>query len=229
VPANDEEIWVLLTGKEIPEGKYEMNQFGRIRNVGWDDRLKEARLAAEQALRNDAPDAIEAFGRLMRMVGSHERPTLFLELAPLMSDDMFWRAVWDEWSSFDLIPHEKFQLIFIQRMGSWSRNAMKAGDRRRYAKLPQVFTAYRGSDLQAPIGLSWTLDWETAKGFARGHRGMRNVEPVIFEAQIDKHSVAAFLTARSEEELVLFTIYGADVVDVHPLDLAVLEAEIKKP
>ena len=76
--------------------------------------------------------------------------------------------------------------------------------RRFYESLPPIVTLYRGADRSIRKGLSWTLDLETAKGFAQGHRMLFNPHPTIFTARVRKSSVAFVCVDRQESECVLF-------------------------
>jgi hypothetical protein len=53
--------------------------------------------------------------------------------------------------------------------------------------------------------LSWTLDQTVADGFARGHRGIFNPNPVVLETVIAKRDIAFAVPDRGGE-LVLFAL-----------------------
>jgi len=83
---------------------------------------------------------------------------------------------------------------------------MEPEARRFYDSLPPMITLFRGGDRQSGKGLSWTLDIETAKGFAQGHRGLFNPNPTIFTARVRKSSIAFCCVDREESECVLFRL-----------------------
>jgi len=142
--------------------------------------------------------------------GSHERPgaflNIFLKNVPEFSERYrrFWPYVAQEWATFDRIPHRDYALCFRAFWIGWSADCMRPEARRFYDSLPPMITLYRGGDRQSGKGLSWTLDMETAKGFARGHRNLFNPNPTIFTARVRKSSVAFVCVDRQESECVLF-------------------------
>ena len=146
----------------------------------------------------------------LRWYGSHERPgaflDIFLENVPEYFERCrrFWPYVAQEWSSFDRIPHRDYARCFRAFWLGWSADCMEPEARRFYDSLPPMVTLYRGADRQSGKGLSWTLDMETAEGFARGHRGLRYPNPTIFSARVRKSSVAFVCVDRGESECVLF-------------------------
>ena len=71
-----------------------------------------------------------------------------------------------------------------------------------YQSLPDTITVYRGVIGMAEdsyLGLSWSLNQETAEWFAKrfGHRGY------VYEGQIDKKYVYAYFSGRNESEVVM--------------------------
>jgi hypothetical protein len=120
------------------------------------------------------------------------------EIGPL-----FWRLAEQEWSGFDAIDHYAYEGLFYRFRPYW-----RAPESGFYKSLPERFIAYRGApydeEYSGFLGLSWTLNRTVARGFARGHRGLWNDEPIIFAAVIDRTNVALALIDRKESELVLF-------------------------
>ena len=146
----------------------------------------------------------------LRWYGSHERPgaflDIFLENVPEYFERCrrFWPYVAQEWPSFDRIPHRDYARCFRAFRLGWSADCMEPEARRFYDSLPPMITLFRGGDRQSGKGLSWTLDIETAKGFAQGHRGLFNPNPTIFTARVRKSSIAFCCVDREESECVLF-------------------------
>jgi len=71
-----------------------------------------------------------------------------------------------------------------------------------YQSLPDTITVYRGvigTAEDSYLGLSWSLNQETAEWFAKrfGHRGY------VYEGQIDKKYVYAYFSGRNESEVVI--------------------------
>jgi hypothetical protein len=142
---------------------------------------------------------------------SAKRPDAFLDIftergGQTLSEKAlrFWPLVAEAWSGFDRIPHRDYGMFFKAYRLWWIADCMGPEARRLYDGLPPMITLYRGGDRQSGKGLSWTLDVETAKGFARGHRGLFNPNPTIFTARVRKSSVAFVCVDREESECVLF-------------------------
>ena len=119
------------------------------------------------------------------------------ELGPV-----FWELVTQEWSGFDAIDHSAYGGLFNRFRPYW-----RAPESALYKSLPARFFAYRGANIDEEYGgpgLSWSLSRKVARGFARGHRGFWNDEPIIFAAVVDRRNVALALEDRHEAELVMF-------------------------
>lgn len=133
------------------------------------------------------------------IAGSEVRPRQVLDWAKAIDDTKgsdFWTVILQAWSSFDRIPHEEFAFQFAR----FSGHAPGA------PHLPDRMTLYRGQDDGASVGLSWSLDPEVAKDFARGHRGCNISNPLVLELEVTRDQVAFFTNDRDEQEVVLLEI-----------------------
>jgi len=139
--------------------------------------------------------------------GSQERPWHFLRyVRKCLADtdgEAFWKNLIEHWSGFDLIPHEEFASLF-DRFRGYSPNA----------NLPDRVTIYRGQNDGELLGLSWTTDFEVAKEFAKGHRGLKNALPIIFGLEVTRDKIAFLCNDREESEIVLFEIPSLSEVEV---------------
>jgi len=187
------------------------------------------RRAKEELLSNEAiaaflaapsQEAADAF--MLRFSESQQRPHDLLLFLPHVHPNPFsldaWKWIAVEWPGFDRIPHARYQRVFRYRKLGWSPDCMCPESRAVYDALPNTFTAYRGQDAASPIGLSWTLERDVAAGFARGHRGLNNPNPVILRRKFRKISVAMILVDRQEHEVVLFKPPHDLSVDRLPLE-----------
>jgi len=78
----------------------------------------------------------------------------------------------------------------------WQAAGFFTDDEKRWEKLPNEITVYRGGD---DMGLSWTTEIKVAEFFQRRyHDGAGRV----FQSTIMKRDVLAYLTDRSESEIV---------------------------
>jgi hypothetical protein len=81
---------------------------------------------------------------------------------------------------------------------------MNDDERAELGKLPNKFTVYRGYSSGDPeeFGMSWSTSKDVAEWFAR--RFARDEDDIILEElQVAKEEVFAYLTRRSEEEIIL--------------------------
>jgi hypothetical protein len=81
--------------------------------------------------------------------------------------------------------------------------------------LPTNITVFRGCSKCRVDGLSWTTDKEVAKGFARGHRAIVVVDPVLVTAKVRKDDVLAVFTDRAEFELICVPAQILRIEDFH--------------
>lgn len=162
--------------------------------------LKPRPINFREILKLDCPMEPEAFREwLFRCQGgSQTRPWHFLNWGRRLADtdgETFWGLLVEYWSIFDQIPHEEFAALFARFRGSTPR-----------AGIPDKVTVYRGQDLTALPGLSWTTDREVAYSFARGHRGIKNPNPAIMTLEVAAAEIAFLCDNRQESEVVLFEI-----------------------
>jgi hypothetical protein len=126
-------------------------------------------------------------------------------------DNLFWIALAKWWSGFDAIDHETLNDLMRRRAPAWTPDCMTKKNLHKYRALPDRLTIYRGQDMAGEIKFSWTLDARVAEGFARGHRGAKHPNPIIYVATTDKDNVALYQSERKEAEVVLFQRPKIDV------------------
>ena len=188
----------------------------------WEKDIIAAIAAAAIALANESQKvAVEAVKRALSLSESEKRPWVFLELFTydviIERPETFWRTLHAEWDSFDKIPHCEFECAFEIAMLKWRKSYLRKPDLAFYSSLPNEIEVYRGADAngKSTIGLSWTLDRTVAEGFARGHRGLFNPNPVVLTSAVRKCDVAGAYTDSCESEIVLFS-RPVDVIAVEP-------------
>ncbi len=149
------------------------------------------RINTARALRE--PDAVKAFINGPYGGGNADRPHLVVGWAQRLSDEdgpAFWEVILSEWSGFDAIPHDDFEILFAKFPPP-------------PCDVPEFLTVYRGQNAGSPSGLSWTLDCKVARSFANGHRNIRNPNPVVLELKVTREQVAFVCDDRDEAEVVL--------------------------
>lgn len=126
------------------------------------------------------------------------------EAAPRFTDT-FWQLLFREWPSFDAIPHLEYADLMQRLRRVRPVELMPSEMRSFYEALPDKVAVYRGGDgWDVMGGLSWTLDYEVAETFARGHRGMFNPHPVVISGVVAKDDIAFATNERGEKEVVVF-------------------------
>jgi hypothetical protein len=135
------------------------------------------------------------------------RPHAFLSWSQRLPDDQvetFWSAVEQHWSGFDKLPHERFEAEFSRFRDARPRSMLE--------RIPERLEVYRGQQRGAD-GLSWTTSRAVAEGFAHGHRGMINDDPVVRSTTVLREEIAFLCNERNEEEVVLMRrLSPADLV-----------------
>jgi hypothetical protein len=154
-------------------------------------------------------EAIE-HGDLDECVFFHERPhrleafLTYLEIKEV-SDAEYWQMLSEVWEDSESIWQEKDAWD-----GSWNSErpdksaAMTAEAREELAKLSDPITVYRGcpvGESHDDHGLSWTLNLEKARWFAKRFAALRG-PCLVLEGQVGKSDVHALLQGRNEQEIV---------------------------
>ena len=143
---------------------------------------------------------IAAVSEFMLALSSQER---IAELVPLIEHEpakIFWSIFLDEWSSCDGAFGWNHRLAqAMRRVGQCPPDMLPAF----YDDLPEQLTLYRGASRACiEAAISWTTAADIAKGFARGHRGIRVPDAVIATATIHKADVFAAVDDRNEWEVL---------------------------
>lgn len=149
------------------------------------------RIRSEQdALANDESLSLEdRLEAAFRAFNRAARPWRYLQLfvagwPPFRDAAVAACVLVKQWSDFDAIPHAWFvDLVFPRLPPEVLMAAMGPEARKFLDDLPDPFAAWRGQEDGKPPGLSWATDHVTAEIFARGHSGMENPRPVVYQAQ----------------------------------------------
>lgn len=136
-------------------------------------------------------------------VNSTDRLAAMLALTEGADASVFWTVFHRAWSNCDDTWDQRAALYSALVRHAPAVPHLKGNDLEFWNALPEVVTVYRGGDWLRRRGMSWTTDKEVAEGFARGHRNIRPVWPVVLEARIKKRSVLTVFTDRSESEVLV--------------------------
>lgn len=149
--------------------------------------------------KKQAAEALEN-GQYGLYVFTHERPyrvDAFSEIAELLDKKEHWSLFSEVWTDSENIYENRYQ--WHDLLTGWHDDPqlmMDEEDRQYYDKLPDEFTIYRGG--VDDTGLSWTLDREIAAWFAKRFKEDHSV----FEKRIQKKDALAYLSGRSEHEII---------------------------
>ena len=146
---------------------------------------------------------------------SHRLDAFVEILSSISSAKAYWvllREVWIDIESLARRYDELWELWNDPR--PYKRFAMDAKERKSLKRLPDELTIYRGIEERGTReGMSWTLDLDKARWFAR--RGCSS-SPVLLTAIAKKRNVHALLLGRNESEIVVdqFDMTAAEYLPV---------------
>jgi hypothetical protein len=137
---------------------------------------------------------VEELSACTSMVSSELRLPMLLELVEHSCSDIFWACMSRTWSGCDdTWPHRARLLAAFQRhLGQ-----------RPPIDLPKIVRVFRGCSRSRIRNVAWTTDRAVALRFARGHRNIRVLEPVIASAEISREHVFLRIDDRNESEVLI--------------------------
>lgn len=159
---------------------------------------------------DDMPMLARLYGGIQRNTNSHERigPLLDQVVPRLLSgrradQRLALRLFHSVWSDCDNTAGCAKLLEWILRAYAETAVGLLDTDARAaFEALSRQVTVFRGCDRKRVHGFAWTLDRNVAAGFARGHRGIRNPDPVIATATVAKEHVFGLYLDRKEAEVL---------------------------
>lgn len=136
----------------------------------------------------------------------HERPFrlhTFLSIRHKLSDKEYWNLASSIWTDSENINvNRSIWKIVLKSKRSSGEYFMQPEDRNYLLKLPQTITVFRGCNETNKNGLSWTLDKKVAEKFAGRFSTKYNGSTVLTKT-INKNKVFAYLSSRSEKEIII--------------------------
>ncbi len=141
-----------------------------------------------------------------RFVFTHERPWRFqalLDAKPWTSREEWMSVAGEVWVDTES-PHVNRALWRSEVFGQPDAYlTMDEDEREFWGKLPTIVTAYRGARIKRAVhGLSWTLNEDKARWYARRFSTAKRLG-VVVQATVHKHDIAAVFLGRNEEEVIL--------------------------
>lgn len=109
------------------------------------------------------------------------------------------------WASCDAVsPYTAVGILKVLNAQPDRGTDYLSGDCRAfYDQLPDLITIYRGAPPARRLGMAWTTDFETARQFAIGHRGIRVPGGRVYRTQIVKTDVLSVSQDRDEKEIII--------------------------
>jgi hypothetical protein len=133
-----------------------------------------------------------------------EKVVSLYRTVPAYEKHWWWRLLGREWTSSDNVSRYGRFLTF-RFLGAPKKrlHMMDREDREAYNSLPEVLTIYRGCyEINSMLGMSWTLDRDTAITFPFLNRYRRQGEqPLLLSCKVQKSDVV-YLGGRNEQEII---------------------------
>jgi hypothetical protein len=127
-------------------------------------------------------------------VDSHTRCGAMVRLLVGRAPEVFWPALRDVWPMCD--DTWKWKNFLLDLM-------LSQEIRPNLEPMKRPMRIYRGCTRARVRGLSWTTDRAVAAKFARGHRRIRVLDPIIAEAVVEREAVFIVLHERNEGEVLI--------------------------
>ncbi|MCZ8254664.1 MAG: hypothetical protein O9327_03130, partial [Polaromonas sp.] len=155
--------------------------------------------------------AAQRDGNLDKFIGLHERPYRLNALITGarriqdLSDEAYWRAVGFVWRDSENVHElwDTWRRVWVggnRAAGVRGReHVMSRGDLDALQAMPEVFEVFHGEEHPNRIGMSWTLDHDVAKWFAKRFQARGRV----YKGRVRRADVIAYFTQRNEEEILV--------------------------
>jgi hypothetical protein len=152
---------------------------------------------AGYVFRHERPYRLEAFARCMSHLNSKQYwqmlGSVWIDSENIWQHQKLWKSLWNSKT-----PNKEF--------------VMDEEDRGYLTRLPDNIRVYRGVNRASnQKGLSWTLDREKAKWFSTRFTSAKTKSRLII-AEVDKKHVHAYLSGRSENEIVADKVKVLEIV-----------------
>lgn len=122
---------------------------------------------------------------------------IFRRKARLLSNPRYWevmRTVWVAVGSTETAPLFRTLMQSIRPCRSWF---MTPEDAAALEAMPFPLTVWRAYDAEPDPGISWTLDEQWCRGYAKA-KGRR-----VKQMQVSREQVFAYVSRRGEEEVIV--------------------------
>lgn len=142
-----------------------------------------------------------------KYIALHERPyrlQAFIKIRPQLHGDAYWETVSFIWIDSENIWQNRKAWRQIWSSKEPNREKVMDSEERDFlAQLSDSFVIYRGVKHKTAMrSLSWTLDQDKAKWFAKRLRFAKQ-KPILLTAEIQKSQAMAYMSGRSESEIIV--------------------------
>lgn len=169
------------------------------------------RLNRQLELKKQAVAEDEAKGKFRSIITCwYERPyrtQALLDYLPMMTHREFWETAGHVWIDAENLWQYRDHWNWIFRLNKPEREFfMDEDERKALAKMPDLIEVHRGVSVprvnHLGSGMSWTLDEDRAKWFAKRWPHQDGHHRRIIHGHVAKENVIAYLSGRNEEEIV---------------------------
>ena len=128
-----------------------------------------------------------------------------LRLIEYTPSAIFWPALMNAWYRCDATWDHRVRLLKwnMKRLRKPALAHFSKSQRQFFETLPPLVRVFRGCSAPRVRGITWTTDRAVAEEFARGHRGIPVLEPVVASALIPKEHIFFVIDERQEKAIVL--------------------------
>lgn len=147
----------------------------------------------------------ERNGNWETYVWLHERPyrvDAFCEVMDRMDNVTYWSLLREIWTDSENI-RENAEVWETLLQNDRAGRHYFVGDEDAFDGLPESFVIYQGHTLDRDDGWSWTTVESTAVWFARRFGMLEDATPIVSVGTVKKADVLAYITSRSEHEIIV--------------------------
>jgi len=199
----DGQTWVSNVFVELPIILNERTQLNSICNQSF--------LKKKSIIENNMK--LKNYESVLNFLDSHKKFQFFNkyvnEIHRNVSDKRYYKLLKDVITSNQTDKNYKEDILSLIRLGNNPRLMMNKNDAIFFSNLPDKFKIWRGvqidhhdmKNIQDFNGIHWSLSRDKASWCAK--RFENNKNSVLFEVEINKYDVFAFLNERNEQEIVI--------------------------
>ena len=140
--------------------------------------------------------------RIMAVTPHHMMLEFMQHYGPLISDDSnYWNFLGTAWKAGGSFAEQAQWIELFQSKRRNRQKIMKTSERRAFARLPKVVSAYRCCDdaIEESQSICWSLDKDFVVEYAKEKQ-----RKLILQMFFDKHDIFAYFNRRRESEILVW-------------------------